>query len=78
MPDRNPSVGVWHAPVDQPAETVSVRFHGHVKIDPRWLPNITLAKSAAPPPPPPPSLLQRVLPFSSTSSVDARSTPSKG
>ena len=32
-------------------EPVTVRLHGHVKIDPRWLTDVTLAKSHHHPPP---------------------------
>jgi hypothetical protein len=38
--------------VDQPALPVSVRVHGHARVDPRWLPNLTLVR----PPSLPPSL----------------------
>ncbi|KAM3569345.1 hypothetical protein VYU27_008556 [Nannochloropsis oceanica] len=37
---------------DQPAERVSIRVHGHARIDHRWLPDVSLAR----PPPLPPSL----------------------
>lgn len=63
--------------VDQPAEPVTVRFHGHVKIDPRWLPGITLARSPAPPPAPAPSLLQRFLP-GGTQGLDPKSGATGG